>query len=348
MAAGVGIEDPGHHPRRPRRGGGGGRACCGPTRSSRAGPSVRAGAVVGPFARLVDARGRTRARRSSTTACCASAWWRRAPPSGPFAHIRPETPHRGPGQGRQLRRAEEDDARRRAPRPRTSRYIGDATVGPGVNIGAGTITCNYDGVHKHPTRDRGGRLHRQRHHAGGSGDGRRGRLRRRGQRDHRGRARGRAGPRPGPPGDQAGLGGRAWQETCSEASRGSARRRDGRRRRRTGRTDSGHVRHRRLRRIAGRRPRHRGGTAAARVPRLRLRGGRRRRDGALSRRRSRGQAPQPRGEPARGAAARAPSASATRAGPPTAGPARRTPTRTRTARARSWSSTTGSSRTTCP
>ena len=31
-------------------------------------------------------------------------------------------------------------------------YIGDATVGPGVNIGAGTITCNYDGTHKHPTR----------------------------------------------------------------------------------------------------------------------------------------------------------------------------------------------------
>ena len=31
-------------------------------------------------------------------------------------------------------------------------YIGDATVGPAVNIGAGTITCNYDGVNKHPTR----------------------------------------------------------------------------------------------------------------------------------------------------------------------------------------------------
>jgi bifunctional UDP-N-acetylglucosamine pyrophosphorylase/glucosamine-1-phosphate N-acetyltransferase len=31
-------------------------------------------------------------------------------------------------------------------------YLGDATVGPGVNIGAGTITCNYDGVEKHPTR----------------------------------------------------------------------------------------------------------------------------------------------------------------------------------------------------
>ncbi len=30
-------------------------------------------------------------------------------------------------------------------------YIGDATIGKGVNVGAGTITCNYDGVHKHRT-----------------------------------------------------------------------------------------------------------------------------------------------------------------------------------------------------
>lgn len=30
-------------------------------------------------------------------------------------------------------------------------YIGDTTVGSGVNIGAGSITCNYDGVHKHKT-----------------------------------------------------------------------------------------------------------------------------------------------------------------------------------------------------
>ena len=30
-------------------------------------------------------------------------------------------------------------------------YIGDATVGNGVNIGAGTITCNYDGFKKHRT-----------------------------------------------------------------------------------------------------------------------------------------------------------------------------------------------------
>lgn len=30
-------------------------------------------------------------------------------------------------------------------------YLGDAEIGSGVNIGAGTITCNYDGVNKHKT-----------------------------------------------------------------------------------------------------------------------------------------------------------------------------------------------------
>lgn len=31
-------------------------------------------------------------------------------------------------------------------------YIGDAVIGAGTNIGAGTVTCNYDGVNKHETR----------------------------------------------------------------------------------------------------------------------------------------------------------------------------------------------------
>ncbi|MCU1295472.1 MAG: UDP-N-acetylglucosamine pyrophosphorylase / glucosamine-phosphate N-acetyltransferase [Bryobacterales bacterium] len=31
-------------------------------------------------------------------------------------------------------------------------YLGDATIGSDVNVGAGAITCNYDGLHKHPTR----------------------------------------------------------------------------------------------------------------------------------------------------------------------------------------------------
>jgi len=35
-------------------------------------------------------------------------------------------------------------------------YLGDAVVGPGTNIGAGTITCNYDGYAKHLTQIGGG------------------------------------------------------------------------------------------------------------------------------------------------------------------------------------------------
>ncbi len=30
-------------------------------------------------------------------------------------------------------------------------YVGDATIGEGVNLGAGSITCNYDGAKKWPT-----------------------------------------------------------------------------------------------------------------------------------------------------------------------------------------------------
>ena len=30
-------------------------------------------------------------------------------------------------------------------------YLGDASIGAKVNVGAGTITCNYDGVNKHRT-----------------------------------------------------------------------------------------------------------------------------------------------------------------------------------------------------
>jgi bifunctional UDP-N-acetylglucosamine pyrophosphorylase/glucosamine-1-phosphate N-acetyltransferase len=30
-------------------------------------------------------------------------------------------------------------------------YLGDSTIGTRVNVGAGTITCNYDGVVKSPT-----------------------------------------------------------------------------------------------------------------------------------------------------------------------------------------------------
>ena len=55
-------------------------------------------------------------------------------------------------------------------------YLGDAEIGAGVNIGAGTITCNYDGVHKHKTVIEDACFHRQRQHARSAGAGRQRRL----------------------------------------------------------------------------------------------------------------------------------------------------------------------------
>ena len=71
---------------------------------------------------------------------------------GPFARLRPGTQIGAGGQGRQFRRDQEHRARGRAPRPVTSSYLGDATVGEHANVGAGTITCNYDGFAKHATK----------------------------------------------------------------------------------------------------------------------------------------------------------------------------------------------------
>ena len=64
-------------------------------------------------------------------------------------------------------------------------YIGDARVGAGANIGAGTITCNYDGYSQVPHRHRRGRLRRLELLAGRAGHARRRRIHRVGQRHHR-------------------------------------------------------------------------------------------------------------------------------------------------------------------
>ncbi len=85
-------------------------------------------------------------------------------------------------------------------------YIGDARVGAKTNIGAGTITCNYDGVRKYLT-DIGESAFIGSNSALVApvriGDGAYVALR---QRHHRGRAGRRARLRPGAPGQQAGPG----------------------------------------------------------------------------------------------------------------------------------------------
>ena len=68
--------------------------------------------------------------------------------------VRPPAPRRqdrGRGRARQLRRGEGQHRRSRARKMHHFSYVGDATLGADVNVGAGTITCNYDGVNKHRT-----------------------------------------------------------------------------------------------------------------------------------------------------------------------------------------------------
>ena len=86
-------------------------------------------------------------------------------------------------------------------------YLGDADVGAKVNIGCGTITCNYDGYEQvtRPIIERR-RLHRLRHAAGGAGHRRRGRGHRRGHDGLRGRAGGRARAHPSRDRDRRRLG----------------------------------------------------------------------------------------------------------------------------------------------
>ena len=79
-------------------------------------------------------------------------------------------------------------------------YLGDARVGAGANIGAGTITCNYDGFDKHRTEIGAGRLHRHQLLARRAGRDRGGRLYRLGRGHHPGRAGGRARARAFPAG----------------------------------------------------------------------------------------------------------------------------------------------------
>lgn len=69
---------------------------------------------------------------------------------GPFAHIRPDSEICA---GARIGNFVELKKTRlgRGSKANHLAYLGDSTIGEKVNIGAGTITCNYDGVRKNPT-----------------------------------------------------------------------------------------------------------------------------------------------------------------------------------------------------
>jgi bifunctional UDP-N-acetylglucosamine pyrophosphorylase/glucosamine-1-phosphate N-acetyltransferase len=69
---------------------------------------------------------------------------------GPFAHLRPAC-YIGPGARIGNFVEVKKSTVGRGSKAAHLSYIGDAEIGTGVNIGAGTITCNYDGHAKHAT-----------------------------------------------------------------------------------------------------------------------------------------------------------------------------------------------------
>ncbi len=105
---------------------------------------------IGPFCRVRNARlaagtvvhAHCDIDGASTTGACSM---------GPFARLRPGTVL---SEGVHLGNFVEAKNARigRGSKANHLSYLGDAQVGEGVNIGAGTITCNYDGVNKSATQ----------------------------------------------------------------------------------------------------------------------------------------------------------------------------------------------------
>lgn len=110
---------------------------------------VARGASIGPFARLENAEIGEAAQvfdHCLLRECVVEA----GASIGPFAHLRPETRVGVKAKVGNFVELKKTLLGPGSKAPHLS-YLGDAEIGAGVNVGAGTITCNYDGEHKHKT-----------------------------------------------------------------------------------------------------------------------------------------------------------------------------------------------------
>jgi bifunctional UDP-N-acetylglucosamine pyrophosphorylase / glucosamine-1-phosphate N-acetyltransferase len=110
---------------------------------------VRATASVGPFARVVDSEIGPGALVLDHCLVLESVIEAGAS-IGPFAHLRPQSRVGARAKVGNFVELKKTHLGEGAKAPHLS-YLGDATIGARVNVGAGTITCNYDGTSKHPT-----------------------------------------------------------------------------------------------------------------------------------------------------------------------------------------------------
>jgi len=111
--------------------------------------SLGEGCVVEPGCKLMDARVGNFATLKAFSVITESVLEDRVT-VGPFAHFRPETVLREGSKIGNFVEVKKSVIGRGTKASHLS-YIGDATVGEKVNVGAGTIFCNYDGRKKHPT-----------------------------------------------------------------------------------------------------------------------------------------------------------------------------------------------------
>ena len=123
---------------------------------------------------------------------------------GPFAYLRPGTVLREGSKAGTFVEIKNSEVGAGTKVPHLS-YIGDADIGEDTNLGASTITANYDGTRKHRTTIGDRRQDERRHHAGRAGDRRRRRIHRRRIGDHEGRTARGARDRAGAPAQYRGL-----------------------------------------------------------------------------------------------------------------------------------------------
>jgi len=70
---------------------------------------------------------------------------------GPYARIRPDTILKDGSKIGNFVEVKKSNVGKKSKVNHLS-YIGDTDIGKAVNVGAGTITCNYDGIKKHKTK----------------------------------------------------------------------------------------------------------------------------------------------------------------------------------------------------
>jgi bifunctional UDP-N-acetylglucosamine pyrophosphorylase / glucosamine-1-phosphate N-acetyltransferase len=119
-----------------------------PGTSLRGATSIGAGAVVGPLSTVIDSVVGAEASivHSHLVQCAVGDGCS----VGPFAYLRPDAALDAAAKAGAFVEIKNSHIGKGSKVPHLA-YVGDADVGPGSNLGAGTITANYDGFRKHRT-----------------------------------------------------------------------------------------------------------------------------------------------------------------------------------------------------